>query len=78
MFRDSQILLVYKIAVRECKFYVDVIQAKWEIRDFKLFAYFEAVDLRQDAFMSVRLQFFFYNLSEWFTEKGFVNIFLGG
>ena len=57
---------------------MDVIDAKWEIRDFKLFVYFEAVDLRQDAFMPVRLQFFSYNWSEYFTEKSFFNIFLGG
>ena len=29
-------LHVYKIAVRVCNFYVDVTEAKWEIRDSKL------------------------------------------
>ena len=78
IFCDSQILLVYKIAVHDCNVYVDVTVAKWEVYKFKLFAYFEAADLRQVTFMSVRLQFFSDNWSKCFTEKSFFNIFLGG
>ena len=32
----TKTLRVYKIAVRVCNFYVNVTEAKWEIRDFKL------------------------------------------
>ena len=38
----TKILRAYKIAVRDCNFYVDVTEAKWEMRDFKLLRVYKA------------------------------------